>query len=175
MYRAMVILSLIWLAASLRGPDLPPGDGKAIVQRACVGCHALKVVTSKRATAEEWSTVVNQMVSRGADVEDDEIEALIAYLSKNFPPGAKADQPPADHNSSPTERDSPDHNASSEVNVNRATAAELASVLEISTKDAGAIVAYREQNGDFKTIADLTKVPGIDTKKIVSNKSKVRF
>lgn len=166
----MLILPLIWLAASLSGPDLPPGDGKDIVQRACVGCHALKVVTSKRATPQEWSTVVDQMVSRGADVEDDEIETLIAYLSKNFPAGAKADEAPADHNSPPA-----DHNTPSQVNVNRATATELASVLEISSKDADAIVAYREQNGDFKTIADLEKVPGIDTKKIVSNKNKVRF
>jgi competence protein ComEA len=159
----MVILPLIWLAASVSGPDLPPGDGKAIVQRACVGCHALKVVTSKRATPQQWSTVVDQMVSRGADVDDDEIETLVAYLSKNFPENAKADQEPADH-SSP-----------SQVNVNHATAAELASVLELSAKDADAIVAYREQNGDFKTMADLTKVPGIDTKKITSSKSKVRF
>ena len=166
----MVILPLLWLAASLGGPDLPPGDGKVIVQRACVGCHALKVVTSKRATPEEWSTVVNQMVSRGAEVEDDEIETLVAYLSKNFPPSPKTDEAPADHSSPPAEREAP-----SQVNVNHATAAELASVLEISSKDADAIVAYREQNGDFKTIADLTKVPGIDARKIVNNKSKVRF
>ena len=166
----MVILSLIWLAASIGGPDLPPGEGKVIVQRACVGCHALKVVTSKRATPEEWQTVVNQMVSRGADVEDDEIETLVAYLSKSFPATAKTDQAPSDHDSPPA-----DHDSAAQVNVNRANAAELASVLEISSKDADTIVAYREQNGDFKTIADLTKVPGIDTKKIVSNKSKVRF
>lgn len=159
----MLILPLVWMAASLSGPDLPPGDGKAIVQRACVGCHALKVVTSKRATPQQWSTVVDQMVSRGADVDDDEIETLVAYLSKNFPANAKADQEPADHN------------PPSPVNVNHATASELASVLGISAKDADAIVAYREQKGDFKTMADLTKVPGIDTRKIVSNKSRVRF
>lgn len=174
MYGAMVILPLVCLAAFLSGPDLPPGDGKAIVQRACVGCHALKVVTSKRATPEEWSTVVNQMVSRGADVEDDEIETLVAYLSKNFPASAKADQAPSDHDS-PPDHGSLRHNSSDQVNVNHAAAAELASVLEISPKDADAIVAYREQNGDFKTLADLEKVPGIDSKKIVSNKSKVRF
>ncbi len=159
----MVILALVWMAAALRVSELPPGDGKAIVQRACVGCHALKVVTSKRATPQQWSNVVDQMVSRGADVDDDEIETLVAYLSKNFPANAKADQAPADHN------------PPSEVNVNHATAAELAFVLGVSVKDADAIVAYREQNGDFKTMADLMKVPGIDTKKIVSNKSRVRF
>lgn len=167
MYAAMLIFPLIWLAASLSTPDLPPGDGRAIVQRACVGCHALKVVTSKRATPQQWSTLVDQMISRGAEVEDDEIEALVAYLSKNFPPNAKADEAPADHN--------PPDDAAKEINVNHATAAELAAGLELSAKDAGAIVAYREQNGDFKTIADLAKVPGIDTKKITSSKVKIRF
>src|SRR5690349_19246307 len=141
MYDAMVmILPLIWLAASFGAPDLPPGDGKAIVQRACVGCHALKVVTSKRATPEQWSTLVNQMISRGAEVEDDEIETLVAYLSKNFPATAKSDEPPADHNPPPA-----DHKPTSQVNVNRATAAELAAGLGISAKDADSIVAYREQ------------------------------
>lgn len=165
----MVILPLIWLAASFGAPDLPPGDGKAIVQRACVGCHALKVVTSKRATPEQWSALVNQMISRGAEVEDDEIESLVDYLSKNFPANAKSDQEPTDHSPPPA-----DH-APNQINVNHATAAELTAGLGISAKDADAIVAYREQNGDFKSIADLTRVPGIDSKKIVDNKSKVRF
>ena len=169
MYIAMVMLPLI-LLASFSTPDLPPGDGKAIVQRACVGCHTLKVVTTKRATPEQWSAVVNQMISRGAEVEDDEIETLVAYLSKNFPASAKSDEAPTDHNPPPA-----DHKPTSQVNVNHATAAELAAGLGISAKDADAIVAYREQNGDFKTIADLAKVPDIDTKEIVDCKSKVRF
>src|SRR5579862_2649188 len=168
MYSAMVILPLIWLAATLRAPDLPPGDGKAIVQRACVGCHALKVVTSKRATPQQWSTVVDQMISRGAEVEDDEIEPLVAYLSKNFPANKKADDAPDDHNP-------PADHSEGQVNVNHATAAELAAGLGISAKDADAIVAYRERNGDFKAMADLMKVPGIDTKKIADSKSKVQF
>lgn len=166
----MLILPLIWVAASFNPPDLPPGDGKAIVQRACVGCHVLKVVTSKKATPQQWSTLVDQMISRGAEVEDDEIETLVAYLSKNFPAGAKAEQETTDHNPG-----AGDHDAPNQVNVNHGTAAELTAGLGISAKDADAIVAYREQNGNFKTIDDLTKVPGIDTKKIVSSKNKVRF
>lgn len=170
MYTVMVILPLILLAASFGTPDLPPGDGKAIVERACVGCHTLKVVTAKKATPEQWSAVVNQMISRGAEVEDDEIETLVAYLSKNFPASAKPDEAPSDHNPPPA-----DHKPTSQVNVNHATAAELAAGLGISAKDADAIVAYRQQNGDFKSIADLAKVPGIDAKEIVDCKTKVRF
>lgn len=166
---AMLILPVICLASFLSGSDLPPGNGQAIVQRACVGCHTLKVVTSKRATPQQWSALVDQMISRGAEVDDDEIETLLVYLSKNFPANTKADEGPADHSSA-----SADH-TSTQVNVNRASAAELAAGLEISNKDADAIVTYRGQNGDFKTLADLMKVPGIDTKKIASNKSRVRF
>jgi mono/diheme cytochrome c family protein len=65
---------------------LPDGAGKPIVQRMCVGCHSLKTVTSKHATKDQWSTIVQQMVSRGADGTDEEIEIVVDYLAKNFPP-----------------------------------------------------------------------------------------
>ncbi len=157
------LIFLCFITAFQNRTQLPAGDGKAIVERACVGCHTLKVVTSKRATPEQWSNLVDQMVSRGADVDDDEVETLVTYLSKNFPPVAKTAQPSADH--------SPPH----PVNVNRATAAQLASGLDLSAKDADTIVAYRRQHGDFKTLADLAKVPGIDEKQIESIKGRLEF
>jgi mono/diheme cytochrome c family protein len=80
----MVLTTLVYLALAANVPSLPPGKGKAIVQRDCAGCHALKVITSKRATREQWSALVDQMVSRGADVPDEEIEIVVDYLNKNF-------------------------------------------------------------------------------------------
>ena len=80
----MVLTTLVYLAFAANVSSLPPGKGKAIVQRDCAGCHALKVITSKRATREQWSTLVDQMVSRGADVPDEEIETVVEYLNKNF-------------------------------------------------------------------------------------------
>lgn len=71
--------------------SLPDGPGKAIVLRACVQCHALKVVTSKRASADNWATTVNNMVNRGAVLSDDEMDEVIDYLSRNFKP-APSDQ-----------------------------------------------------------------------------------
>ena len=161
MYGAMSILTTFLFTASLT--TLPPGSGKVIVERACLGCHALKVVTAKRATPQQWSTLVDQMVSRGAEVDDDEIETLVHYLSKNFPPPSKTAQASANHN------------GAHPLNVNRATAAELASVLGLSAKDADAIIAYREQHGAFKTLAELSKVPGVDTNRIDQNKGRVTF
>jgi polyhydroxyalkanoate synthesis regulator phasin len=72
---------------------LPDGPGKPIVVRACVGCHSLKVVVSQKATREDWSKIVNEMVTRGADLSDDEIDKVIEYLSTNFKPDdAKIEQ-----------------------------------------------------------------------------------
>jgi len=67
-------------------PPLPDGPGKDIVQRACTQCHDLKVITSKRATEDEWAKTVNDMINRGAVLSDDEADAVIDYLSKHFRP-----------------------------------------------------------------------------------------
>jgi mono/diheme cytochrome c family protein len=83
----ILIYAILLFAANAR--SLPAGKGKAIVQQECVGCHALKVVTAKRASKEQWSTVVNQMVTRGAEVPDEDIETVVEYLAKNFGPTKK--------------------------------------------------------------------------------------
>jgi mono/diheme cytochrome c family protein len=82
----MFLISLLFLAAASSPTSLPPGKGKAIVQRTCVSCHALKVVTTKRATKEQWSAVINLMLSKGADLDDDEVDVVVDYLAKNFGP-----------------------------------------------------------------------------------------
>ena len=52
--------------------------------------------------------------------------------------------------------------AASKVNVNTATAEELAATLNgIGAKKAEAIIAYREQFGPFKTADELADVKGI--------------
>jgi competence ComEA-like helix-hairpin-helix protein len=87
------------------------------------------------------------MVSRGADVSDDEIDTLVEYLAENFGP-----------TKGPTTTRK-NHVRTHVVNVNKATATELAGALNLTAKDAAAIVAYRDQNGSFKAWTDLTKVP----------------
>jgi competence ComEA-like helix-hairpin-helix protein len=159
----MLLTAVLYLAFASNAPALPPGKGKAIVQRDCAGCHALKVVTSKRASKEQWAALVDQMVSRGADVPDEEIETVVDYLAENFNP-SKA--PPAAGKN---------HHPSQSVNVNKASAAQLASALGLSGKESAAIVLYRQQNGSFKEWHDLTKVPGIETTKIEQKKDRLAF
>jgi polyhydroxyalkanoate synthesis regulator phasin len=75
------------------GNGLPDGPGKPVVERSCASCHALKVIVSKKATKDEWAKTVNDMVNRGAQLSDDEIDMVIDYLSANFKPDeAKIEQ-----------------------------------------------------------------------------------
>jgi competence protein ComEA len=61
------------------------------------------------------------------------------------------------------------------VNVNQATAAELAAVLNLSSEQGQAIVAYREKKGKFKDWHDLVGVPGVQASDIESKKDKLQF
>ena len=81
-------------------PPLPNGPGKDIVLRACVKCHNLKVITNKRASEDEWAKSVDNMVSRGAVLSDDEVDVVIDYLSQNFKP-VESDQKQQPNTSTP--------------------------------------------------------------------------
>jgi competence protein ComEA len=128
--------------------DLPDGPGKAAFQKICTGCHALESVVRSRNSRERWGEVVDDMVSRGAQGTDDEIEKVIDYLATNF---------------------------GKRINVNKAASAELAKGLGIPGKDADAIVSYRAEHGAFKELGDLKKVPGLDAKRVDDWKDRVEF
>ena len=50
---------------AIRG--LPDGPGKEIVQRVCgATCHGPEIVGGKGYSRDNWATVVNSMISRGA-------------------------------------------------------------------------------------------------------------
>jgi competence ComEA-like helix-hairpin-helix protein len=164
----MILTTLVYLVLAANPPSLPPGKAKAIVEHECAGCHVLKVVTLKRASKEQWSVLVDQMISRGADVPDEEIETVVDYLAKNFGPAkgsATVKNPAVEKN--------PDRHEP--VNVNTATAAQLSKALGLSPEQSSAIVSYRQQHGNFKEWHDLTKVRGIEGEKIEPCKDRLAF
>ena len=56
------------------------------------------------------------------------------------------------------------------VNINTADAQALSKNIKgVGLKRAEAIIAYREKNGEFKTIEDLTKIKGIGFKLLEKN------
>jgi competence protein ComEA len=60
------------------------------------------------------------------------------------------------------------------VNVNKANAEQIAEELKgIGISKASAIVAYREKNGPFKTVEQLTEVKGIGLKTVEKNRTEI--
>jgi hypothetical protein len=46
----------------------------------------LKTVSGKRATPDDWSQIVDTMVSRGAEGSDEDIATVVKYLSTYLTP-----------------------------------------------------------------------------------------
>lgn len=60
-----------------------------------------------------------------------------------------------------------------QVNINTATVADFKDVTGIGPKKAEKIIAYREKNGNFQELHDLTKVSGIGEKSLDSLKDQL--
>lgn len=152
MNRAALLIPFLAFSVTLvQAQDLPAGKGKDLVENTCGSCHGLDVVVSQHATKDGWASIVDYMVSRGATGTPEEISTIVDYLAKNFPAAA------------------------GKVNVNKATAKDLATQLELTDKDSEAIVKYRTDHGDFKDWDGLAKVPGIDAKKLEAKKDSIVF
>ena len=151
----IIYLMLIALACAPAADEkdaarLPDGPGKQAVGKICVDCHDSGNFRKSRFTTEQWTDSVEDMVQRGAQGTPAEIEAIVAYLSKNFGQGAP-------------------------VRINTAPFAEIKAVLGFTVPEVRAFLEYREKNGDLKDLDQLLKVPGIDAAKIESQKAKIVF
>lgn len=58
-----------------------PLDGKSLVEQRCIGCHGLDEVYGHKHTREEWKKVIDNMVARGARLDDSERKLVLDYLS----------------------------------------------------------------------------------------------
>jgi len=150
MRRALLLIPIFAFSLA-QAQDLPEGKGKAEVDEVCSACHGLDLIISQHATKDGWSSIVDDMVTRGASAPADKLDLIVEYLATNF-----GKQP-------------------AKVNVNKATAKELETGLAITTKEAEAIAAYRKDHGDFKTFEDLTKVADVDRKKLDAKKDSITF
>jgi cytochrome c5 len=64
----------------------PAGDGAALLEERCTVCHGLDRTTSAQKTREEWEQTVVRMVGKGAELNEEEQEILIAYLAETYGP-----------------------------------------------------------------------------------------
>jgi cytochrome c5 len=93
---ALVALALVAAVAPSRAQNanpLPPGDGRDLVAVACSQCHYLGTIAKIRDGAAGWRIYVDNMVLRGAQLSQPEIETVVNYLATNLGPGINL--PPA--------------------------------------------------------------------------------
>jgi len=61
-------------------------SGEKLVDDKCTGCHTWTVIGVSSKTAHEWRNTVYRMENIGADVDEDEVDAIVEYLATNFGP-----------------------------------------------------------------------------------------
>jgi competence protein ComEA len=116
--------------------------------RVCTtACHGIDRLERLRRTPRDWNDQVRVMAERGAMATEDQFATIKKYLIRYY----------------------------GLVAVNMATAAELSAVLGFSSKDADAIVAYRDAHGKFADVDALLKVPGIDKARIEEQPDAILF
>ena len=144
----VVFLALVVSAQA----QLPEGPGRDVTERACKNCHEISKAVILRQDRGGWTNTIVKMLGLGMKASDDDLEIVLDYLTKHFP---AAELPP--------------------ININKARAIQLESRLSLKRSEASAILRFRKENGDFKSIEDVLKVPAIDTAKIVAKKDVLVF
>jgi competence protein ComEA len=150
------VLAILALACAWGAGDddeakkLPVGDGKDAVVKVCLGCHGAGNFRQLRLNQDGWSDKVADMVDKGAQASDAETAAVITYLAQYFGPDSK-------------------------INVNTAPFQEIKAVLKLTAKETQSVVDYREQNGPFKAVAELEKIPGVPVEKVEAQREKIVF
>src|ERR1035437_6235990 len=110
---------LVMALPLLASQDLPERKEKAILKKVCTGCHVLEAALASRRTEIGWQQNVDDMISRGAEGSDEEMAAVVEYLTEYF----------------------------GKLNVNTASQKRLQDFLGFTDKEAEAIITYRDRNG----------------------------
>ncbi len=146
-----MVIILFALAVSGRA-QLPEGPGRDVTERTCKNCHEISKAVTLRQDRNGWTNTIVKMLGLGLKASDDDLEVVLDYLTDNFP---AEELPP--------------------VNINKARAIQLESRLSLKRSEASAILRYRKENGDFRSIDEILKVPGIDTAKIEAKREVLVF
>ncbi len=138
------------MAADDSAKLLPDSPGRDAVGKVCTACHNTDSIRKQRLPRDQWSEKMDDMIERGAKGTDEEMTAVLDYLTLNFGKDSK-------------------------IYVNTAPFGELKAVLGLSNDETNAVLEYRKQNGNFQQWQDLLKVPGLDGKKIEGKKDLLAF
>ena len=144
----LVLASAVCLSVvAVNAQGLPEGTGKSVFENTCGGCHGADIVVGQTGTRDVWQDTVDSMRSRGALGTDEDFKTIVNYLTTYF--GVP-------------------------VNVNSAPAKELVDNLNLTQAEADAIVKARTA-AKIKDYDALSKVQGLDIKKLDPVKSRIKF
>ena len=149
-FLALTVSTLALAADDEDARRLPEAPGRDTVAQSCLSCHTSAYFRRLRLDKDAWTEKVGDMIDRGAKVNDTQAGVIVDYLVQAFGPGAK-------------------------IHVNTAPFEELKAILSLSNQETQAVLAYRKENGDFKSAEELQKVPGVDPKKIEAKKELLIF
>jgi mono/diheme cytochrome c family protein len=80
----LAIALLMWMpvAARAQGGDPQVEKGRLVVAQVCTTCHTTlgRMLQVHKQTRDQWRDLVFFMISRGAQVMPDEIDAVTAFL-----------------------------------------------------------------------------------------------
>jgi hypothetical protein len=101
--RATLLLAAALLAAPAlaQGPapsdpvDFPDGPGRDETVTFCGACHSFRLVAAQGMTRERWDESLKWMVQRHnmPQLEQDELDVILNYLEKAFPPKTTGGRP----------------------------------------------------------------------------------
>ena len=82
-----ITLAMSWpsTVGAQRGDDPQIEKGRVVVAQVCTTCHTTlgRMLQVHKQTQEQWRELVFFMISRGAQVMPDEIDAVTAFLVAN--------------------------------------------------------------------------------------------
>jgi mono/diheme cytochrome c family protein len=116
-------------------------------RRVCIRCHTSDRVVHGRRFRSQFEELIEQMIARGAVVNDEDYDVIITYLVSEF----------------------------GRVDVNKATAADFAEVIHLEAADAEAIVAARKVAGRFADFAALVAAPGVPVDALTKRRDALFF
>ena len=139
--------AILSLPQQTASPTPTTDTNYAVFVRVCGNCHDSGRITSARRSRVDWEDVINTMVTKGAEGTDQDFENVLKFLLHFY----------------------------GKVYVNRCTSADLVDIVQLTQKDADAIVAYRKDKGNFTDFDALAKVPGVDVKILEAHREAIAF
>lgn len=149
----LILASLVLVASAFAQKDFPDGAAKEYVNKICLQCHQPAQLLSQHRTEDDWKKTIARMATKGVSAPSEQFDAIAVYMAKNF--GKEED--------------------TSKLNINKAKAEDMVTVLGLTPEEARAVIAYRDKHGEYREWGDILVVYGVDGQKIEAAKDKMTF